>query len=73
MEPMTREHQQVPGERGLRPARLLMAEEVAACLSVPVSWVRKHGGELRGVVRLGKYIRWNAAQLDQFIAGGGLG
>jgi hypothetical protein len=70
---MTREQQQVPGGRGARPARLLMAAEVAARLSVPVSWVRKHGGELPGVVRLGKYIRWESARLDQFIEGGGLG
>jgi hypothetical protein len=55
------------------PGTLLKASEVAARLRVPVSWVRKHGAELPGVVRLGKYIRWNSAKLDQFIAAGGLG
>lgn len=52
---------------------LLKASDVAQRLRVPVSWVRKHGGQLPGVVRLGKYIRWDSAKLDQFIAAGGLG
>lgn len=55
------------------PSRLLEAAEVAQRLRVPVSWVRKHGGQLPGVVRLGKYIRWESTKLDQFIAAGGLG
>jgi hypothetical protein len=54
-------------------SRLLTAAEVSERLRVPISWVRKHGGQLPGVVRLGKYIRWESARLDQFIAGGGLG
>lgn len=53
--------------------RLLTAAEVAERLRVPVSWVRRHGAELPGLVRLGKYIRWNSARLDEFIAAGGLG
>ena len=50
---------------------LLTAEDAAAKLRVPVSWVRKHGDQLPGFVRLGKYVRWNAAALDEFIARGG--
>lgn len=57
---------------GNRPGgALLTAEDAAAKLRVPVSWVRKHGDQLPGFVRLGKYVRWNAAGLDQFIARGG--
>ena len=51
---------------------LLTAAEVAELLRVPLSWVRKHGKELPGLVRLGKYVRWSATELDRFIAGGGL-
>lgn len=52
---------------------LLDASEVAQRLRVPVSWVRKHGGDLPGVVRLGKYIRWDSGKVDEFIADGGYG
>ena len=54
------------------PEVLLTAPEVAERLRVPLSWVRKHGKELPGLVRLGKYVRWSATELDRFIAGGGL-
>lgn len=53
--------------------RLLTAEEIAARLRVPVSWVRKNGARLPGMVRLGKYVRWNEAKLAEFIASGGRG
>ena len=52
--------------------RLLTAAEVAERLRVPVSWVRKHGGEIPGMVRLGKYVRWNERELQRFIDDGGL-
>lgn len=66
--------EQKPGWGGATASgRLLTANEVSGRLRVPVSWVRKHGAELPGVVRLGKYIRWDSAKLDQFIAAGGLG
>lgn len=61
-----------PSAEPSRPT-LLDASEVAQRLRVPVSWVRKHGDDLPGVVRLGKYIRWNSGKLDEFIAAGGLG
>ncbi len=51
--------------------KLLTAAEVAARLHVPVSWVRKHGGSLPGLVRLGKYVRWSEGRLADFIAAGG--
>ena len=51
---------------------LLTAPELAERLRVPLSWVRKHGKDLPGLVRLGKYVRWSATELDRFIAGGGL-
>lgn len=54
-------------------SRLLTAAEVSERLRVPISWVRKHGAELPGIVRLGKYIRWDSARLNEFVAGGGLG
>ena len=54
------------------PEALLTAAEVAERLRVPLSWVRKHGKELPGLVRLGKYVRWSATELDHFIAAGGL-
>ena len=51
---------------------LLTAAEVAERLRVPVSWIRKHGNKLPGFVRLRKYVRWCAEELDQFVAAGGL-
>jgi predicted DNA-binding transcriptional regulator AlpA len=55
-----------------RRGSLLNVKQVATKLSVPESWVRKHGDSLPGVVRLGKYVRWTETELDQFIADGGL-
>jgi len=62
-----------PNQTSLEATALFTAPEVAERLRVPLSWVRKHGKELPGLVRLGKYVPWSATELDRFIAGGGVG
>ena len=48
--------------------RLLIAEEVAERLSVPPSWVRQHtrAGAIPHV-RLGRWIRYSAADVDAWV------
>lgn len=60
-------------------SRLLVAEEVAHLLSVPVSWVREatRAGRLPHI-RLGRYVRYEGNALTAWLAdqrglGGGLG
>ena len=50
--------------------RLLTADEVAALLSVPTSWVREHTrtGAIPHV-RLGRWVRYSAADVDAWVAG----
>ncbi len=50
--------------------RLLTADEVAAVLSVPASWVYRAARE--GVVpsvTLGRYVRFDSADIARWIAG----
>ena len=49
--------------------RLLDAEEVAARLNVPVSWVHRAAREGRlPAIKLGRYTRFDPADVDRWIA-----
>lgn len=65
LQPVT--HEAAPNPSG----KLLVAKEVAEKLRVPLSWVRKHGHGLPGLVRLGKYVRWLETAIDAFLYQGG--
>jgi predicted DNA-binding transcriptional regulator AlpA len=49
--------------------RVLEAEEVAALLKVPKSWVYANADEIPGVLRLGRYVRFRPAVIRQFLGG----
>ena len=52
--------------------RLMTADEFAARLQVPKSWVYAAAREEKvPCVRAGKYVRFRRADVDQFIAEGG--
>jgi len=50
---------------------LLTIQEMAACLKVPVSWLyartRKNGPDSFPVIRVGKYCRFNLAEVLTWI------
>jgi hypothetical protein len=48
---------------------LLGAEMVAKLLGVPESWVYANADEIRGVLRLGHYVRFRPALIQSFLAG----
>lgn len=45
---------------------LLTADEVAAILRVPRSWVDSHLSELP-VIRLGRYVRFKRSEVERFL------
>lgn len=45
---------------------LLTADEVAAILRVPRSWVYSHLSELP-VIRLGRYVRFKRSEVERFL------
>lgn len=49
--------------------RLLEADQVAALLKVPTSWVYAHADEIPGVLRLGRYLRFRPTVIKQFLGG----
>jgi len=51
------------------PERLLVAEDVAALMNVPTSWVYANADQIPGVLRLGHYVRFRPATIHQFLAG----
>jgi excisionase family DNA binding protein len=63
----------------IEPEDILTAEEVAAWLKVPKSWVfeqTRKRAKLRcrnplPVIRLGKYVRFSREQVSQWMAGNG--
>ena len=52
--------------------RLLEAEQVAALLKVPTSWVYTNANELPGVLRLGRYVRFRPNVIRHFLSGSGV-
>jgi hypothetical protein len=56
------------GPTGLADQTLLTAEEVAAILRVPGSWVYGHL-DLLPVVRLGRYVRFPRHAIDRIATG----
>jgi predicted DNA-binding transcriptional regulator AlpA len=52
---------------GLDP--LMSAEEVAALLKVPPSWVYANAKEIPGRIRLGRYVRFRPSVIRKFLAG----
>ena len=57
------------GARAAEPERLLTAGELADRLGVPESWVRneERRGRIPGV-RLGKYVRFRASEIERILA-----
>jgi predicted DNA-binding transcriptional regulator AlpA len=53
---------------GIADHSLLTAEEVAAILRVPRSWVYSHL-DLRPTIRLGRYVRFRRHGIDQMADG----
>ena len=51
---------------GAADGRLLTADEVAAILRAPRSWVYSHLSELP-VIRLGRYVRFKHSEVERFI------
>ena len=49
--------------------RLFESEAVSALLGVPESWVYANADEISGVLRLGRYVRFRPAVIQQFLAG----
>ena len=49
--------------------RLLDADQVAALLKVPPSWVYANADQIPGVLRLGRYIRFRPTVVAQFLSG----
>lgn len=48
---------------------LLQAEEVAALLKVPKSWVYANADQIPGATRLGRYLRFRPAVIISFLGG----
>lgn len=48
---------------------LLEAEQVAALLKVPTSWVYANADQIPGVLRLGRYVRFRPAVIKRFLGG----
>lgn len=42
--------------------------EVAELLRVPVTWIYAHQRELPGLLRLGRYVRFRRAAIEQFLS-----
>jgi excisionase family DNA binding protein len=51
---------------GAADACLLTADEVAAILRVPRSWVYSHLSDLP-VIRLGRYVRFKRSEVERFL------
>ncbi len=49
--------------------RLLEADQVAALLKVPASWVYANADQIPGVLRLGRYVRFLPIIFNQFLGG----
>ena len=49
--------------------RLLDADQVAAFMKVPPSWVYANADQIPGVLRLGRYIRFRPTVIGQFLNG----
>ena len=49
--------------------RLLDAEQVAALLKVPTSWVYAKADEIPGALRLGRYARFRPIVFNRFLGG----
>lgn len=49
--------------------RLLDADQVAALLKVPHSWVYANADQIPGILRLGRYIRFRPTVIAQFLGG----
>jgi len=52
--------------------RLLEAEQTAALLNVPPSWVYANADQIPGVLRIGRYVRFRQAVIKQFLGGSGV-
>jgi hypothetical protein len=50
-------------------AFLFVAEQVAALAKVPESWVYANADEIPGVLRLGGYVPFRPAAIQQFLSG----
>jgi hypothetical protein len=48
---------------------LFLAEQVAALAKVPESWVYANADEIPGLLRLGRYVRFRPAAIQQFLSG----
>jgi predicted DNA-binding transcriptional regulator AlpA len=49
--------------------RLFEVEDVARLLKIPQSWVYANADQLPGVLRLGRYVRFRPAVIQQFLIG----
>jgi predicted DNA-binding transcriptional regulator AlpA len=47
--------------------RLLEAEQVAALLKVPKSWVYTNANQIAGLLQLGRYVRFRPAAIKAFL------
>jgi excisionase family DNA binding protein len=50
------------------PSPLATPKEVATMLRVPPTWVYAHQKELPGLLRLGRYVRFRRAAIEQFLS-----
>jgi predicted DNA-binding transcriptional regulator AlpA len=48
---------------------LFQAEQVAVLAKVPESWIYANAIEIPGLLRLGRYVRFRPAAIQQFLAG----
>jgi predicted DNA-binding transcriptional regulator AlpA len=48
---------------------LFEAGQVATLAKVPESWVYANADEIPGVLRLGRYVRFQPASIEQFLSG----
>lgn len=46
---------------------LATPDEVAKMLRVPTTWVYAHKKEIPGLLRLGRYVRFRRAVVEQFL------
>ena len=49
--------------------RLFEAAEVSTLFGVPESWIYANADDIPGVLRLGRYVRFRPASIQQFIGG----